>query len=346
MPDNNHLTHDFEMSWLSPLDVEQVHYLFFYMFTANRFFAPATNSAQPGGANPNTVHNWDDLAFYMSTKCPDSTRYPADIYRKAWDNFQRLHTKGPDTQWRLKYSMMTQVFPDPWLSFMNYGYYDFESGNTGLVLEDNDEEWRFAIQLYQRLLGSLPIEGKDILEVGCGRGGGASFITRYMKPASYTGTDGTMSNIMFCNDVHDIPSLDFQWSKAESLPFQDGNFDIVINLESCNYYNPFSDFVNEVGRILRTGGYMAFSTWDAPVRMRFYRTECENRGFQLIEEEDITFNVAMALEAFDSGRHVFANHQAIRRNHLYLESWRRTYNVQGILSGRSRYIRYILRKLS
>lgn len=345
MTENEEIKHDFDLSWLTPLNIEQIHYLFFYMITQNKYFAPKPSIAQSRDSHPNVVHNWEDLTFYLNTKCPDSPRYTTDIYRTAWRNFLNLHTEAPDTQWRLKYSRLTQTFPDTWLSFMNYGYYDFESNNSRLGLEDVDEEWRYAIQLYDRLLGPVQIEGKDVLEIGCGRGGGASYITRYMKPGSYIGTDGTMSNIMFCKEAHDVPSLEFEWSKAESLSFPDNSFDIVLNLESCNYYDPFTQFVDEVFRVLKPGGYLLLSTWDVPVRMLYFRTQCGLRGFEVIEEEDITFNVAMALEAFEGGKHVFANHQTIRSNHTYLETWRSIYNVEDILSGRrTRYCRFALRK--
>lgn len=344
MIDNIELKHDFDTSWLAPLDIEQIHYIFYYMYAVNKHLTPRSGDAILAGNNPNAVHNWEDLAFYINTKCPNSTKHTTDTYRAAWNNFLRLHTKGPDAQWRIKYSRLTQVFPDKWLSFMNYGYYDFETNNKGLNLEETDEEWRFAIQLYHRLLGSIPVENKNILEVGCGRGGGASYITRYLKPNSYTGTDGTMSNIMFCKDAHDVPSLEFKWSKAERLSFPDEHFDVVLNLESCNYYDPFNQFVDEVYRVLKPGGYFFLSTWDTPARIRYFRTECENHKFDLIEEEDITFNVAMALRAFDSGKSIFANHKTLRRNHMYLENWRGIYNVQGILSGQARYCRFSLCK--
>lgn len=342
MSDNEELEHEFDMSWLNPLDAEQVHYLFFYIFSANKHFAPKPGIGQPAGIDPDTIHSWKDLTFYINTKCPDSTSYPTEIYRTVWNNYQRLHTRHP--QWRLKYSRLTQVFPDPWLAFMNYGYYDFETGNSGLELEHADEEWRYAIQLYHRLLGSVQLKGKDVVEIGCGRGGGASFITRYMKPASYTGTDGTMSNIMFCKQAHDVSSLDFQWSRAENLPFPDESFDIALNLESCNYYEPFTDFVDGVHRVLKPGGHFLLSTWDNPVRMMEFRSKCEMGGFEIVEEEDMTFNVAVALEAFDGGRHIFANHETVRRNHLYLESWRRLYDVAPIQSGQARYCRFTFRK--
>ena len=87
MSDNKELKHDFDASWLSPLDIEQIHYLFFYMITENKYFVPKPSNAQQIGANPNAVHNWDDLAFYLNTKCPDSTKHTINILRTAWQNF-------------------------------------------------------------------------------------------------------------------------------------------------------------------------------------------------------------------------------------------------------------------
>ena len=342
------LKHDFDMTWLSPLDIEQVHYLFFYMLGINKFLAPQSGNGKQRRANPDpgTVHSWEDYAFYVNSKCPDSPEQSIETYRAAMNNFTRIQTKEPVAKWRMQYSKQTQTFPDLWLTFMNYGYCDCETNNKGLTLNQEDEEWRLAIQLYHRLIGDTQIKDKDLLEIGCGRGGGASFISRYHQPASYTATDGTMSNIMFCEKAHDVSNLKFKWCKAEKLPFDEKAFDVVINLESCNYYDPFSSFVKGVHRVLRPDGHFLLSTFDTPDRMRELSAECQNHGFELIQTEDMTFNVAEALAEFESGKDLFANHTTIRRNHMYLENWRDIYNVQPILSGHARYCRYIFRKNS
>jgi hypothetical protein len=77
----------------------------------------------------------------------------------------------------------------PEWAFMNYGYALLEPNGAPLVLEPADEPDRLCIQLYHHTVGETSLEGKDVLEVGCGRGGGASYIARYLRPRSMTGLD-------------------------------------------------------------------------------------------------------------------------------------------------------------
>lgn len=84
-------------------------------------------------------------------------------------------------------------------NFMNYGF-EYLNGDARIPLKDQDETDRYCIQLYDHVVNKFDLKTKDVLEVGAGRGGGASYITRYYEPKSYTGMDITKSSINFCND--------------------------------------------------------------------------------------------------------------------------------------------------
>jgi hypothetical protein len=59
--------------------------------------------------------------------------------------------------------------------FMNYGFADDAAEMT---LDSVDEPNRYPIQLYHQLVKAHDLENKDILEIGCGRGGGLAFLTK------------------------------------------------------------------------------------------------------------------------------------------------------------------------
>lgn len=137
--------------------------------------------------------------------------------------------------------------------FLNYGYE--ENPPMGLALDAADEPERYPIQLYHATASQAGgLAGKRVLEVGCGHGGGASFLTRAMAPASYVGLDANAAGVAFCRRRHQVPGLEFVHGNAESLPFPAESFDAVINVESAHCYPHFDLFLAEVARVLRPGG--------------------------------------------------------------------------------------------
>src|SRR6478736_364002 len=125
--------------------------------------------------------------------------------------------------------------------FLNYGYE--EDPPMGLPLAASDEPDRFYIQLYQRTATQADLAGKQVLEVSCGHGGGASYLVRTLRPASYTGLDFNADGIAFCQKRHILPGLDFVHGNAESLPFADQSFDAVINVEASHAYPQLPRFL-------------------------------------------------------------------------------------------------------
>jgi ubiquinone/menaquinone biosynthesis C-methylase UbiE len=154
--------------------------------------------------------------------------------------------------------------------FLNWGYE--EDPPMGLPLDKSDESDRYSIQLYYQTATQVEISGKDVLEVSCGHGGGASYLTRTLHPASYTALDFNQAGIDFCQQRHALPGLKFVQGDAQSLPFADESFDAVINVEASHIYPNFERFLGEVARVLRPGGHFlyadfrnrdAFVDWEA-----------------------------------------------------------------------------------
>jgi ubiquinone/menaquinone biosynthesis C-methylase UbiE len=141
--------------------------------------------------------------------------------------------------------------------FLNFGYE--EDPPMDVPLAPSDEPNRFPIQLYHRTATQVDLTGKQVLEVSCGHGGGASYLTRTQQPASYTGLDINPAGIEFCRKRHDVPGLYFVQGNAESLPFAAESFDAVINIEAGIHYGDFAGFLAEVARVLRPGGHFLYA---------------------------------------------------------------------------------------
>lgn len=177
------------------------------------------------------------------------------------------------------YPYVTGRFAPEDVVFLNYGYE--EDPPMDLALDTEDEANRQCINLYHRTASQVDLEGKRVLEVGCGHGGGASYVMRYLHPATCTGLDLNPAGIEFCRRRHIIDGLEFVEGNAEELPFPSDAFDAVLNVESSHCYPHFGTFLSEVARVLRSGGHFLYtdcrvirsvSEWeealaDAPMRM-------------------------------------------------------------------------------
>ena len=154
--------------------------------------------------------------------------------------------------WRTWYNYLARSHRAPEWTFMNYGYAT-PGGNT-LRLAQADEPDRHWIQLYHHVAGAIDLEGCTVLEVGSGRGGGSSFIKRYMKPARMIGVDLSESAVQLSARTHPIDGLEFRVGDAENLPLGDGSVDAVINVESSHCYPSFEAFLAQVGRVAHAQG--------------------------------------------------------------------------------------------
>src|ERR1700752_4130464 len=101
---------------------------------------------------------------------------------------------------------------------MNYGFVP-PPGAEPLVLRSDDEPDRYWIQLYHQVAGAIALTGRSVLEVGSGRGGGASYVARYLGPRSLVGVDVSNSAVALCKERHHAPGLSFRQGDAEQLPF-------------------------------------------------------------------------------------------------------------------------------
>jgi ubiquinone/menaquinone biosynthesis C-methylase UbiE len=159
--------------------------------------------------------------------------------------------------WKLWYPFLTRRLRDEEVLFLNYA---FETDPpVGLKLEPADEPNRACIQLYHHVATQADLAGQRVLEVSCGHGGGASFLTRTLHPAHYTGLDLNPTGIAFCRRRHRAAGLDFVQGDAGNLPFAGASFDAVINVEASHCYPDFPRFLAEVARVLKPGGHFLYA---------------------------------------------------------------------------------------
>ncbi len=258
---------------------------------------------------------------------------------KDYPWFKRLNAK-------VTYGALAKYVSSPEWHFMNYGY-----------VPDNDEApcaicpttpQRNSMSMYHYLASKTDVSGRDLLEVGSGRGGGARYIVQTLKPSSYTGVDIAASAVALANKLHPIPNLKFVEGSAEAIPLADNSVDVVLNVESCHGYGCIPTFLSEVKRVLRPGGHLLLVDFrNSSENMRIFQDQLNASGLEIVEEEDISENVIKAIEADDA-----VKTDMIQR--LVPSRWRKLFGQfagtvgspfhQTLLAGTRRYYRFVLRK--
>ena len=115
------------------------------------------------------------------------------------------------------------------------------------------------------------LSGLDVVEVGCGRGGGAAFLFSRHAPSSLTGVDAAPQQIEQARRRFGAQgeALQFRVGAADSLPVEDDSADLLLSVESMHTYTDKAAFLREARRVLRPGGALARrprvrSSWAAP----------------------------------------------------------------------------------
>jgi fatty-acid O-methyltransferase len=178
--------------------------------------------------------------------------------------------------------------------FLNRGYE--EDPPMALPLEASDEPDRFYIQLYHRTATQADLSGKRVLEVGCGHGGGASYLVRTLRPASYTGLDLNPTGIAFCQKRHNLAGLDFVQGDAENLPFPDESFDAVINVDSAYHYRRYPRFLAEVVRVLRPGGHFLYVDGRLREQIGDWEAALAGAPMQMLSQSEINAEVVRGMD--------------------------------------------------
>ncbi|PPK92305.1 methyltransferase family protein [Kineococcus xinjiangensis] len=196
--------------------------------------------------------------------------------------------------WRACYELLAARVRQPEWTFMNYGYAPPEP--SPLRLEPRDEPDRLCIQLYEHVVAG-DVSGCDVLEVGSGRGGGASYLSRYRGPRSVVGLDFSARAVALCARHRAGPGLSFVHGDALALPFPDGSFDAVVNVESSHCYSSVPAFLSEVRRVLRPGGSLYWADLRPAGRVAALRRELAESGLALRRELDVSEEVLRAMRA-------------------------------------------------
>lgn len=246
---------------------------------------------------PDDDRRRSELAELM-TAC-DVPTY-SDLYFAGHDRERHDRLVGVDRD------LLGELAGEPWFIFMNHGY-----APSGRELErfpalDGEHElWRHQAYLYCYLMDlarerlGRDLAGCDVLDVGCGRGGGLAVVKRCHGVRSGTGVDSNPRQVEFCTDRHRADGLEFVTGSAMDLPVETGSADVILNVESSHGYPDLPRFVAEAERVLRPHGVLLLADNRESSGTKRFALEAALLGsrFRVVRREWITDRVLLACKA-------------------------------------------------
>lgn len=311
-------------------------------------------------AEPN---RWEKIADLINEHCvhsqPQTAQTYESVFQKIFSNYAQTNDgeatpSGCKIWTKILYETTRDIFkPTP--IFLNLGFVELNSDGESLPLSGDDEMYRLAIQLYHHVLGDADIAGKSILEVGCGNGGGASYVVRTRRPASYVGIDLLPGHIEMCLKSHDQPGLSFQIGDAEKLPFEDESFDGVINVESSHSYNSMESFLSEVKRVLKPQGHFWFTDlrpttdeWGENRNLAALERQIADSGLKIVKRTNIRDNVLAAMDTLEDAKQMFMDMNEVsganRRHFEEIMLCRNSHNYKKLKNREWEYVHFVLSK--
>ena len=153
------------------------------------------------------------------------------------------------------------------------------------------------------MFDGINMSNKNILEIGCGRGGGIAAIEKYLKPKELHACDLNSMNIQYCKN-NQGKTINFKQCNAQNLQYPDNYFDVVINIESSHSYEEPDLFFKEVNRVLKYDGIFLYSDTGNVI----HQFPKSFQYFKKIIREDITKNVEQScVEDYEKFNKVIEN---------------------------------------
>jgi ubiquinone/menaquinone biosynthesis C-methylase UbiE len=192
--------------------------------------------------------------------------------------------------------LQSAIFEDEAV-FMNLGYVENDRPQHSPVQLPERMLGRPFAKLALEVIGDCDLNGRRVLDIGCGRGGTIQLVHAHFRPSETVGLDLTREAIEFCRKRYSHPDTRFEVGDAEDLPFDDGSFDVVTNIESSHHYPHIDRFYREVYRTLAQGGHFLYATVLVTERFAPELDLLRDLGFVVVRDQDITTNVLASCDA-------------------------------------------------
>lgn len=129
------------------------------------------------------------------------------------------------------------------------------------LILNNDKKEIEAEHLHRYRIISSQLSGMKVLDAGCGSGYGSNILAKYCLEVY--AIDISQETIDWCNEKYgEVNNLTYIKASLDKLPFEDNEFDCIVNLEVIEHVNKEIQeaFLQEAKRVLKPNGILIMST--------------------------------------------------------------------------------------
>lgn len=121
------------------------------------------------------------------------------------------------------------------------------------------------IHSYAYVYLSNHVKGKDVLDLGCNTGYGSNILSQSARRV--VGVDVSKSAIDIALKENSGSNTEFLLVDGQNLPFNNNNFDVVVNCQVIEHIVDYKIFLDEMKRVLLPNGKAIFTTPNALLRL-------------------------------------------------------------------------------
>lgn len=233
---------------------------------------------------------------------------------------------------------------------MNCGYLPAQPRAQVPATQQNE---RLSYELYEQLVADSPLAGRDMLELGAGRGGGAQYLHRTHTPRRLVALDYAPSSVRWCRRHWGKPGLEFVVGDATNPPFPPASFDVIVAVEVTHCVLDKARFFSAAAQLLRPGGHLLIADFfyrrpDANHALAKFEAASAHPALRRVAADDWTAGVIAAIEA-DSARRTAEITASVPRflqaTALGFTSTTKSSTYVALREGRTVYRRYVFERL-
>ncbi|MFG1401185.1 glycosyltransferase [Xanthobacter sediminis] len=137
--------------------------------------------------------------------------------------------------------------------------------------------------LHRYFLARQMCRGLDVLDIASGEGYGSALLSQAAR--SVVGVEVDTAAVEHARSAYAAANLRFEQGRAQAIPLEDQSVDCVVSFETIEHFYEQEQFLSEIRRVLRPGGFLLMSSPNRDIYSPFGLTPNPHHVRELTHDE-------------------------------------------------------------